>query len=91
MGGRDRGGVMGGILKDPGIRTEAWSERKVSGSRGELCGDKSHTTEWWGKNERVGKWGPGRVRKQQQPENESVKTSARKASGKRERKKVKTK
>ena len=51
-GGRDRGGVMGGILKDPGIRTEAWSERmerKASGSRGKLCGDESHTTEWWGK------------------------------------------
>ena len=49
---------MGGILKDPGIRTESWNEgmeRKVSGSRGELCGDKSHTTEWWGENEQVGK------------------------------------
>ena len=35
---------MGGILKDPGNQTEAWSERverKVSRSRGELCGDKS--------------------------------------------------
>ena len=52
VGGRDRGGVMRGILKDPGNRTEAWSERverKASGSRGELCGEKSHTTEWWGK------------------------------------------
>ena len=43
---------MGGILKDPGNRTEAWSarvERKASRSRGKLYGDKSHTTEWWGK------------------------------------------
>ena len=48
---------MRGILKDPGIRTEAWSERmerKASGSRGKLCGDESHTTEWWGKE--VSEW-----------------------------------
>ena len=59
-----------------GNRTEAWSERmerKASGSRGELGGDKSHTTEWWGK---VSEWASKGLEgsgSKQQPDNKSVK------------------
>ena len=48
-------------------------ERKVSGSRGELGGDKSHTTEWWGKVSEWASKGPEGSGSNQQPDNESVK------------------